>query len=113
MVKTKKKLESECSALWSKAVKERDGYKCRCCGKLSSDSHHIISRRYSATRYDVDNGIALCRKHHNHSNAKEMLSRIIEIIGIQKYSELVKRANIYKCWREPDLLELKNQLKLW
>ncbi len=50
---------------WAKAVKERSGHRCEVCGsKQAVEAHHIVSRRYKATRYDVTNGVALCQKHH-------------------------------------------------
>mgnify|MGYP001576636482 CR=1 FL=1 len=53
---------------WNQKVKTRDGYKCRignkdCCGKL--EAHHILSwSKYPELRYNINNGITLCRFHH-------------------------------------------------
>lgn len=53
---------------WSKKVKNRDGWKCKlnnhdCLGKLVA--HHILSwKDYPDLRYEVSNGITLCKKHH-------------------------------------------------
>lgn len=53
---------------WSRSVKNRDGWKCKisngdCSGKVVA--HHILSwRDYVELRYEVNNGITLCRKHH-------------------------------------------------
>ena len=41
------------------AVLERDGM-CQVCGRPACAAHHIIGRRYMATRWDINNGIALC-----------------------------------------------------
>jgi len=46
---------------WSKAVRERDGNRCRKCGNPASDGAHVIRRGYLKTRHDVGNGLALCR----------------------------------------------------
>jgi hypothetical protein len=60
---------------WSRAVKVRDGWKCKindkyCEGRL--ESHHILSYlKYPELRYDVNNGIALCRHHHPKTREKE------------------------------------------
>ena len=53
---------------WRKAVKNRDGWKCRiannnCFGKL--EAHHILPwSEFPELRYEVNNGITLCHAHH-------------------------------------------------
>lgn len=53
---------------WSKSVKKRDNYQCKisnkdCCGNI--ESHHILPwREHIELRYDINNGITLCRFHH-------------------------------------------------
>lgn len=51
---------------WSRAVKERDGWKCRVCGSSERlQAHHISFARNDPERIlDIDNGITLCHKHH-------------------------------------------------
>lgn len=55
---------------WSKAVRERDNNTCQfpSCGKQgkSLDTHHIAMRSLRPDlRFDVHNGITLCRPHHS------------------------------------------------
>ena len=53
---------------WARGIKMRDGWKCKladstCRGRI--EAHHIYPwAKYPAKRYDVTNGIALCRHHH-------------------------------------------------
>lgn len=53
---------------WAKKIKNRDHWKCLmsnpdCSGRL--EAHHILSwRDYPELRYDVNNGITLCKFHH-------------------------------------------------
>lgn len=53
---------------WSKAVKNRDGWKCKmsngdCSGQVVA--HHILSwKDHEKLRYEVNNGITLCHFHH-------------------------------------------------
>ena len=53
---------------WRKAVKDRDGWKCKisnnnCKGRL--EAHHILTwKDYPELRYEVNNGITLCQAHH-------------------------------------------------
>lgn len=50
---------------WANKVKERDGHKCVICGNAERlNAHHIIVRENHKTKFDVDNGVALCPKHH-------------------------------------------------
>ena len=55
---------------WKKKVKERDGYTCQRCGELLNttklDSHHKMPVWFMPElRYDLDNGITLCKKCHH------------------------------------------------
>ena len=60
---------------WSKAVKTRDGWKCKianqdCSGKVVA--HHILTwRDYPELRYELKNGITLCHAHHPRRRAEE------------------------------------------
>lgn len=54
---------------WSRAVRERDGYRCRKCGGPGGDGAHVISRRYLKTRHNVANGLDLCRGCHSYFTA--------------------------------------------
>lgn len=52
---------------WSRAVLARDGYKCRECGEETHDlhAHHVLSfRDHPSLRWDVGNGISLCKPCH-------------------------------------------------
>lgn len=54
--------------LWSKAVKVRDDFCCKICGakNVSLESHHIKAwASYPEDRYDINNGITLCKVHHD------------------------------------------------
>ena len=57
---------------WRKSVFDRDHYTCQCCGNRNGDgktvyleAHHIFNWRANVDlRYDVDNGITLCKDCH-------------------------------------------------
>lgn len=54
---------------WARLVKRRDGYRCMMCGIKSSGkrliAHHIrIWACYPKLRFDLSNGLTLCRKCH-------------------------------------------------
>ena len=60
---------------WRKSVYSRDRYRCRfpgCVSKSRLNAHHI--RRWADNpllRFDVSNGITLCRYHHDIVTGKE------------------------------------------
>lgn len=60
---------------WRKAILERDKHKCQfpnCRARTKLEIHHII-RWVDAPqlRYEIGNGITLCRKHHKSIKNKE------------------------------------------
>lgn len=61
---------------WRRAVRERDGFQCRYPGCLTSKTrlqvHHIRKwADYPTLRYEISNGITLCRKCHDMIKNKE------------------------------------------
>jgi hypothetical protein len=73
--KTDREYSNSAYMNWMKAVKNRDGWKCRiadknCSGRL--ESHHILPwRDYPELRYEINNGITLCRHHHPRKREEE------------------------------------------
>ncbi len=61
---------------WRKSVRDRDGWVCKmsngdCLGKVVA--HHILPwRDFVELRYEINNGITLCRFHHPRKRADEM-----------------------------------------
>lgn len=72
---------------WRIKVFKRDKFKCQMPGCNSSknlQAHHIMKwSTASALRYEVSNGITLCRNHHNEVNKKEIYyqSLFMEIVN--------------------------------
>jgi len=121
----KKTLRKHCDDLWSLIIRERDGC-CRagellgetCGGPLNA---HHIEGRYLNVRWDLENGIALCSKHHTmgrtaaHATAssgqREFQSKVmVEIYGTEKLEKLKQKARINKSWGLVELRELKEKL---
>lgn len=63
-VPAKGRLRDMADALWAYAIKEDWLWECAVCGKNNVEAHHLIARENEATRYDLNNGIALCAEHH-------------------------------------------------
>lgn len=61
---------------WRMSVYTRDKFKCKinnrdCEGKI--EAHHILSfTKYPELRYEINNGITLCRKHHPRKMVEEV-----------------------------------------
>jgi hypothetical protein len=59
---------------WRKSVYRRDGFKCVICGESHTlEAHHILPKRTNPELvFNVDNGITLCKKHHEYTFGKEI-----------------------------------------
>ena len=57
----KGRLRDIADSLWSLAVRADWDDCCAICGAGKCDAHHLVPRQHEATRYDIANGIALCR----------------------------------------------------
>lgn len=60
---------------WRQAVRKRDNHKCQwpgCCETKGLNVHHIIRWADNhALRYNIYNGITLCKAHHKMINGNE------------------------------------------
>jgi hypothetical protein len=55
-------------AKWSTDIRTRDDWSCVICGtQFHTNAHHIIPRENKQYKFDLDNGITLCTKHHKFS----------------------------------------------
>lgn len=60
--------EKDLDVIWSKVIRGRAG-QCEYCGsKEYLNAHHIYSRTNRTLRWELDNGICLCSKHHTMSS---------------------------------------------
>jgi len=76
---------------WRLRVYKRDGYKCKinnhdCDGRI--EAHHILSfTKFPELRYDINNGITLCKFHHprKKKDEKKLIPFFQNIINQFKY----------------------------
>lgn len=61
---SRKTLGKKCDKKWGMYIHRRDDEKCVVCGKTPAQAHHIISRKNYRLRWEPDNGVLLCCKHH-------------------------------------------------
>jgi hypothetical protein len=74
------KADDTAEGKWQKAVRKRDGMKCRWCRRRvvvcmdmrpeQAECHHATPREHRPTRWDVRNGILLCRADHERITGK-------------------------------------------
>ncbi len=111
--KTKEIKSATLLKYWAMAIKVRDK-KCVYCGaKKDLDAHHIISRRHAALKYDLDNGITLCRYHHGMvGNNYEFDEWLKGYLG-ERYDELKRKSYQTKKWTLAEKREKLEELKLF
>jgi len=99
---TRRDLLKLCDALWSKIILSRG--RCQICySRRNLEPHHIISKRYAATRFDPENGACVCNHDHGRLTRHE-----IYLITLKEEQELKRKT---KKWTVPELLELRQHLK--
>ena len=60
----KGRLRDIADSLWSLAVRADWNHSCAFCGAKKCEAHHLVPRQHEATRYRLQNGIAMCPAHH-------------------------------------------------
>lgn len=96
--KREKKLgERKLERDWWTAVDQRANYVCEKCGTNTNlEHHHVFGKRYKSIRFDVDNGVLLCIRHHvpwAHTQVVAFQEWIIERRGIAWWNRLVEKKN--------------------
>ena len=77
--------------VWRRTVKKRDRHKCQfpeCRAKTKLQAHHVIRWADNiAKRYDVTNGITLCKSHHKivTGNEDAYIALFTEIVSKKKH----------------------------
>jgi len=93
--KTRTALRNKADRLFSAAVRERDDWACRNCGSVRTPQcAHIVSRRYNATRWSMDNAVCLCQRCHMKFTHDVLAWEdwVVERFGEERYQDLKFRA---------------------
>jgi hypothetical protein len=114
-VKTdRKKLIAKLDALWRVLVKDRDEHRCQYNGCINpgTDAHHIFGRGHSV-RWDLDNGITLCRSCHDYArDHKENFNAVMWLQMGFIFDGLHEKAKIVVHYKSADLLAILEGLKM-
>ncbi len=107
----RKKLMDKMDALWSKRVLERDFHRCQFCFKAGTDPHHIFSRKNLSTRWDINNGVCLCRECHDEAHRNPKSAHIYLATFFPVYMELQEKSKVVVHYKNHDLLEIYGGLR--
>ena len=79
-------------ALWSKAVRAEKGMQCynSACDQPAHSVHHVIKRRFMLLRYDVVNGVPLCKRCHDIADSDRAFAFGMLSEGDREYLCIVK-----------------------
>lgn len=81
-------IDKDCDQLWSKVILERDP-KCLRCNLPSTDAHHIFKRRKRILRWNLQNGVGVCRRCHSYFEAHPKDNELItQKVGLKVYERL-------------------------
>lgn len=114
MAKTERqKLDKECLALWSKCVRTKQKTCRNCNSDFMLQAHHIVQRTYKLSRYDLTNGLCLCRGCHfiEKVDPEKFRSMVVSIIGEADYLQKQKTYRVQYKWSIPDLRDIKKELQ--
>lgn len=92
--RSQKSLKLEADKLWSKIIRSH-GY-CEKCGSTHYlQAAHIYSRRFNATRHDLNNGLCFCASCHRwgHDKPLDFAKWVNEYLGGEITEELSQKAH--------------------
>ena len=116
----KQQLRKQGDELWRFAVIKKWGQDCVCGDPAAQAHHNWYKGSYGHLRYNLDNGVPLCMKHHfiiHHRDPKEVEEMIREYRGEKWYQDLRKIAlekhESYQTisWYEENIKRLQDYLE--
>ena len=106
-------LIAQIDAIISKRIRERDGNRCRRCGRERVFAHHIFTKTRLATRWVPKNLISLCFHCHQwaHAAGEEFRAWILTWMDHGEYDQLYLWSQIRSGYRENDLEWLLKEMR--
>ena len=84
---------------WADLVKVRDKHCVICKSKIRMNAHHLFPKELKELRWDLDNGITLCPKHHRFSFILSAHQNPLAFVlwlwdnRSEQYSKIIKKYN--------------------
>ena len=121
MAKHKSKLKI-CDDLWKLVIRKRANNHCEYCNVYrpkNLHTHHIIPRTCYPLRHDIENGIALCLRHHLYYAHKDMIGfynfikdkRDLDYLESRRHSQTKNDYEMIRIYLESVLSQNKGELK--
>lgn len=113
-------LKKKLLTIWAKIAKEQQGNKCQICGSSEFlNAHHIVpkEKKDNALKYDLQNAIVLCPRHHKYSYDLSPHKNPLTFFALftaaypTKYNYLLKHASDIKVYTEEELTELLKEFQ--
>lgn len=109
-------LNKKLDNLWSKVVRSKG--ECELCGRKPPEvvlhAHHIFSRRWYSTRWDIKNGVCLCTGDHlfkAHKDIQEFSDWVQDRYGLDYIDDLRRKAHETADFTKEQKKELINNLQ--
>jgi transcription termination factor NusB len=109
-------LNKKLDNLWSKVVRSKG--ECELCGRKPPEvvlhAHHIFSRRWYSTRWDIKNGVCLCTGDHlfkAHKDVQEFSDWVQDRYGVDYIDDLRRKAHETADFTKEQKKELINNLQ--
>ena len=113
-----KTIEKRLDHIWARIVKMGAGHRCERCGAAdvpwnALEAHHVFGRRLKSVRWDLANGVALCRQCHAHQRdaPAESLEWAEAHMGAREFQKLQSRAQTVVKRTDDDLKMLLESLE--
>ena len=113
-------LKKKLLVVWAKIAKIQQGNKCQICGSTEYlNAHHLIpkEKKDSALRYDLQNAIVLCPRHHKYSYDLSPHKNPITFFALftatypNQHEYLLEHASDTKIYTEEELITLLKEMK--
>jgi hypothetical protein len=116
-IPTKQRAEKRALKAFSDYIRERDNWTCYTCGKRGDrhnmDAGHMISRRFSAIKFDEINvhcQCVYCNKYLS-GNLHEYIKKFLIEYGMEKYEQLDRIKNNYRKGTAIELVAIEQYFK--
>lgn len=100
--------------IWRDIIISRAKKKCEFCGSSKHvQAHHIVPRSFYATRWNIENGVALCRRHHLYFAHRDVIAFYDWVKNVRDLDALRFLRGLGRPDLELTFINLKQQSKVY